>query len=371
MRFFSNTTLENQVCRPKSGINLYPFGMQMPGRTYQGSSAYRYGMNGQEKDDEIFQGAYTAEYWEYDSRIGRRWNIDPITYPSQSSYACFNNNPIKYADPMGLKGDDVIKATWNEGTGKYDHVKVSDEYGPDVTLTQYEGGAMDGKNIVESPRGKWTFDPKPAQYSINVMIVHGQGGKNSPTFGGRYGGHVGIQIGDNSYGFTNDKHGSHLFAHGSNGRNSYFERDNYATDEGNAYRWDLSRDGHLTHFTIPVTEEQYNDLKNSYDANVANSKGHNNSKYPYNVPYDYAIIGGRRCASSAYNMLTNSKILEKQTLFLDRAIHSLTPGQFYRYLKSTSKAQGWSINSNFDETKNDGYNSYQRNIFDKIFDSQQ
>lgn len=38
------------------------------------SSKYRYGFNGQERDDEI-KGAgnsYTAEYWEYDSRTGRR-----------------------------------------------------------------------------------------------------------------------------------------------------------------------------------------------------------------------------------------------------------------------------------------------------------
>ena len=80
----------------------------MPGRTYV-SSTYRYGMNGQEKDDEIFNGAYTAEYWEYDSRILRRWNKDPITYAWQSPYACFNGNPIYFADPDGLEGDPPVK----------------------------------------------------------------------------------------------------------------------------------------------------------------------------------------------------------------------------------------------------------------------
>ncbi len=49
---------------------------------------------GSEKDDEIFIGAYTAEYWEYDSRLGRRWNVDLLTYEWQSSYTAFNNNPI-------------------------------------------------------------------------------------------------------------------------------------------------------------------------------------------------------------------------------------------------------------------------------------
>jgi hypothetical protein len=82
----------------------YAFGMSMPGRTYS-VEKYRYGMNTQEKDDDIFEGAYTAEYWEYDSRVARRWNIDPLVYEWQSPYACFNNNPVYYADPSGLEGE--------------------------------------------------------------------------------------------------------------------------------------------------------------------------------------------------------------------------------------------------------------------------
>jgi hypothetical protein len=82
----------------------YAFGMSMPGRTYS-VEKYRYGMNTQEKDDEIFEGAFTAEFWEYDSRVGRRWNNDPVVYEWQSPYACFNNNPIYFADPRGLQGE--------------------------------------------------------------------------------------------------------------------------------------------------------------------------------------------------------------------------------------------------------------------------
>jgi len=36
---------------------------------------YRYGFNGMEKDDEVNNSegtSYTAEFWKYDSRIGRR-----------------------------------------------------------------------------------------------------------------------------------------------------------------------------------------------------------------------------------------------------------------------------------------------------------
>ncbi len=45
----------------------------------------------------------------YDSRIGRRWEIDPLTYPWQSPYSTFNNNSILFADPLGLRGDDKGK----------------------------------------------------------------------------------------------------------------------------------------------------------------------------------------------------------------------------------------------------------------------
>jgi hypothetical protein len=84
--------------------DYYPGGMNMPGRKYaQGNSSYRYGFNGQEKSDEI-SGAgnhYTAEFWEMDPRLGRRWNIDPVVKPFESGYACFGNNPIWFIDHNG------------------------------------------------------------------------------------------------------------------------------------------------------------------------------------------------------------------------------------------------------------------------------
>jgi len=102
--------------------STYPFGMAMKGRSYEGSK-YKYGFNTQEKDDEPKRSgaredylrtktteqiygegnSTSAEYWQYDSRLGRRWNVDPVTYPWNSSYSCFNGNPIFYSDPNGLE----------------------------------------------------------------------------------------------------------------------------------------------------------------------------------------------------------------------------------------------------------------------------
>ena len=77
--------------------------MYLPGRKYQAttSSQYRYSINGQEKENELNENITTAEYWEYDSRIGRRWNVDPVQKEYESPYAVFGNNPIWNIDPDG------------------------------------------------------------------------------------------------------------------------------------------------------------------------------------------------------------------------------------------------------------------------------
>ncbi|MBL7807377.1 MAG: RHS repeat protein [Saprospiraceae bacterium] len=82
--------------------DYYAFGMGMPGRIEGGNG--RFGFNGQESDDEILgkSNSYSAEYWQYDSRLGRRWNIDPVAKEWESPYTCFSNNPIWLND---VKGD--------------------------------------------------------------------------------------------------------------------------------------------------------------------------------------------------------------------------------------------------------------------------
>lgn len=64
---------------------------------------YRFGFNGQEKDNEVagIGNSNTAEFWQYDTRLGRRWNLDPKPNKSISPYAAFANNPIFNSDPLG------------------------------------------------------------------------------------------------------------------------------------------------------------------------------------------------------------------------------------------------------------------------------
>ena len=74
-------------------------------------------MNKQEKDNEIFEGAYTAEYWEYDSRLGRRWNRDPIVKVHERSYATFSNNPVLFVDVHGDNAGTTLKTNEDGKTG--------------------------------------------------------------------------------------------------------------------------------------------------------------------------------------------------------------------------------------------------------------
>jgi hypothetical protein len=109
----------------------------MPARVYNASS-YRYGLNGQEKDTNIQSDHYTAEYWEYDSRSGRRWNLDPKPTLGISQYSAFNNNPIWYNDPLGDSTESThtdkfgkVLAVYNDGDlGVYKH---------DIAASQYNG----------------------------------------------------------------------------------------------------------------------------------------------------------------------------------------------------------------------------------------
>ena len=76
--------------------------MLMPGRKFtQVGKEYRYSINGQEKEKELNENITTALYWEYDSRIGRRWNVDPVIKEEESPYSTFGGNPVWFKDPFG------------------------------------------------------------------------------------------------------------------------------------------------------------------------------------------------------------------------------------------------------------------------------
>jgi RHS repeat-associated protein len=101
-----------------STADYSPFGVQLDGRT-ESAETYRYGFNGQEKDDEVYGAgnSTTAEFWQYDSRLGRRWNRDPVFKEFESPYAAFANNPIWFRDPNGADTVNFKNAMIQSGSG--------------------------------------------------------------------------------------------------------------------------------------------------------------------------------------------------------------------------------------------------------------
>ncbi|MCC5943551.1 MAG: hypothetical protein JJT94_01345, partial [Bernardetiaceae bacterium] len=96
-----------QEARLVSATDYYPFGMAIHSRSWQ-SEGYRFGFNTQEKTPEIAPDTYTAEFWQYDSRVARRWNVDPVFVEWESPYAVNRNNPIGFSDPFGDSGELTI-----------------------------------------------------------------------------------------------------------------------------------------------------------------------------------------------------------------------------------------------------------------------
>ena len=83
---------------------------------------YRFGFNSQEQDDEFYGNGNinTADFWSYDARLGRRWNIDPIEKAFESSYTTFSCNPILFIDLEG-KNEDWYKDPDSDGSSYNDY----------------------------------------------------------------------------------------------------------------------------------------------------------------------------------------------------------------------------------------------------------
>jgi len=94
---------------------------------------YKYGFNGMERYDEVAGNgnSYTAEFWQYDGRLGRRFNLDPVSNESLSPYSCLGNNPFIYVDKEG----DVIRIWYKEkrGIARIFEKKKSWDYGTPYT----------------------------------------------------------------------------------------------------------------------------------------------------------------------------------------------------------------------------------------------
>ena len=92
------------LCVP---FDYYPFGMLVPNR-HKDSPEYRYGFQGQEKDDEVKGGdgnSINYTFRMHDPRIGRFFAVDPLTkkYPHYTPYSFSGNKVIDHTELEGLE----------------------------------------------------------------------------------------------------------------------------------------------------------------------------------------------------------------------------------------------------------------------------
>ncbi len=147
----------------QQGKDYCLFGAPMPGRQFNNGS-YRFGFNGQEKDDEIAGAgnSNTAEYWQYDTRLGRRWNRDKVVKPWESSYAAFSNSPLIFVDPNG--NDDYYNKA-----GKY---LGNDGSGTNIRITNMITTKKQFEYVASQAGGVEVL--KSSEHSQEVKIMAGQ-----------------------------------------------------------------------------------------------------------------------------------------------------------------------------------------------------
>jgi len=152
-----------------------------------GGDGYAFGYNGQLKDNEVYGegNSYTAEFWQYDPRIGRRWNVDPVDQISRSNYSTFGNNPIYNVDHEG----DVIdpwwakkeKGTYKEGQSPYKNFAGESNMiaFQDVALSLYNSNDI-FRNTVQRLHHSKTYY-KVIQKDEIILNVAGRYDNNSNT----------------------------------------------------------------------------------------------------------------------------------------------------------------------------------------------
>jgi RHS repeat-associated protein len=109
--------------------DYYPFGQLMPNR-HGSSESYRYGFQGQEKDDELKGEGNSLNYTFriHDPRIGRFLSIDPLAgkMPEFSPYSFVFNNPMRFTDPDGREPKDDIRI--NTKTNETEIIRTNDKF---------------------------------------------------------------------------------------------------------------------------------------------------------------------------------------------------------------------------------------------------
>ena len=154
--------------------DYYPFGYQISDRT--NSSEYRYGFNGKEYDNEIYNTSNFQDYGMrlYDTRIARFWGVDPLKsdYPMLTPFQFASNSPIWAIDLDGLEAYIV--------NGKFDRWgPIKGAEAPVIVIKK--AGDLDGVTLKNNSKDYFGQNITVAQFYKRAQRVYAEGGTYDET----------------------------------------------------------------------------------------------------------------------------------------------------------------------------------------------
>jgi RHS repeat-associated protein len=159
-----SSTVDYYLADVINANDYYSFGMGMPARSFNATSAgsYRYGFNGKEDDNEVKGAGDQIDYGfrTYDPRVGRFLSVDPLMkkYPNLTPYQFASNTPVWGSDLDGLEVDfsnaKLPKEQYVPGLPKILQLST---FGDNVAYSTYNSivqDAQDVSNIIVSSKGR-------------------------------------------------------------------------------------------------------------------------------------------------------------------------------------------------------------------------
>jgi RHS repeat-associated protein len=157
--------------------------MLMPERSYDSAGQYRYGFQGQEKDNEIKGegNSLNFAYRVHDPRLGRFLSVDPLTssYPHNSPYAFSENRVTNSIELEGLEAVDLVSGKQIK-MGSQAELKVlkSNDYSLWKDMLQWEKSAKykavydeaDKGRILDQQEMDWAYSDElnTDYYAVNI-----------------------------------------------------------------------------------------------------------------------------------------------------------------------------------------------------------
>ncbi|TAE51786.1 MAG: hypothetical protein EAY69_00060, partial [Cytophagales bacterium] len=143
----------------KTYTDYYAFGMEMVGRNWSESEAYRQGYNGKENDKDFGEGVQDYGFRIYDNQIAKFLSVDPLTkdYPWYTPYQFAGNKCIMFVDIDGL------------------------EEGYEMRLRQQELGYLKGKITSSEIKEFHQANATGALLGLATLVTRGAALRYAPT----------------------------------------------------------------------------------------------------------------------------------------------------------------------------------------------